>query len=151
MLKVGDKAPDFALKNVDGEVVSLKDFRGKKVLIYIYPKDNTPGCTAQACSYRDNFEVFSKKDIVVIGISKDSIRSHTNFKNKYELPFILLSDEDNSVIDAYGSWQLKKLYGKEYMGIVRSTFLIDENGNVEFVNYKVKAKEDADYMVKNFV
>lgn len=148
MLKIGDIAPEFILKDKDGNDVELKSFRGKKVIIYIYPKDNTPGCTAQACNYRDNLSAFMDKNTVVIGISKDSVKSHINFANKYELPFLLLSDPDHEVIEKYGSWQMKKLYGKEYMGVVRSTFLIDENGKLIYVNYKPKAKTDAENMLK---
>lgn len=148
MLKVGELAPEFELLDVDEKLVRLSDFRGKKVIIYIYPKDNTPGCTAQACNYRDNIRKFEDNNTVVIGVSKDSIKSHINFKNKYNLPFILLSDTQHEMIEAYGSWQLKKLYGKEYYGTVRSTFLVDEDGILQMVDYKVKAKTDAEKMVE---
>ncbi len=148
MLEVGQKAPEFTLLDKDSNEVKLSDFRGKKVVVYIYPRDNTPGCTAQACNYRDRYQDFKDKDIVVIGVSKDGIKSHNKFIDNYSLPFILLSDEDHKMIEAYGSWQLKKMYGKEYMGVVRSTFLIDEEGTLLYVNYKPKTKTDADDILK---
>ena len=150
MLKVGDKAPDFSLKDKDGNTVALSDFLGKKVVIYFYPKDNTPGCTRQACAFAAAYEDFKSKDVVVIGISKDSVASHLKFAQKHDLPFILLSDPELQAIQAYGVWQEKKLYGKVSMGVVRSTFIIDEQGNIEKVMPKVKpdtnAAEILDYL-----
>ena len=126
MLKAGTKAPDFTLSDAQGNQVSLSDFAGKKVVVYFYPKDNTPGCTRQACAFAAAYEDFRKADIIVIGISKDSQRSHANFVKKYDLPFILLSDPERQAIEAYDVWKEKKLYGKVSMGVVRSTYVIDE-------------------------
>ncbi len=142
MLNIGDKAPEFTLPDKDGNMVSLKDFLGKKVVLYFYPKDNTSGCTKQACGFRDNYDVFVEKNAVVIGISKDSQKSHTNFAQKHELPFILLSDTELEAIKSYGVWQEKKLYGKVSMGVVRTTFVIDENGYIEKIFSKVKAEKN---------
>ena len=128
MLEVGVKAPEFKLQDKDGNIVSLSDFQNKKVVLYFYPKDNTPGCTKQACSFRDNYEEFKSRDVIVIGISKDSIKSHERFAQKNELPFILLSDPELEAIKSYDVWQEKKLYGKLGFGVVRSTYIIDENG-----------------------
>lgn len=138
MLEVGLKAPDFSLNDKDGNMVSLKDFLGKKVVLYFYPKDSTPGCTRQAQAFRDAFAEYEKTGAVIIGISKDSIKSHFNFAAKNELPFILLSDPDLIAIRGYDIWQEKKLYGKTSMGVVRSTYVIDENGNIEAAWGKVK-------------
>ena len=148
MIEIGQKAPEFTLPDKDGAMHSLSDFRGKKVVIYFYPKDNTPGCTAQACSYQDMKVLYSEKNAVVIGISKDSQASHQRFAEKYNLEFLLLSDPEKKVIEDYGVWQLKKNYGKESMGVVRSTFVVDENGTVIHANYKVKAKEDAEKVLQ---
>lgn len=128
MLSIGQKAIDFELPNENNEIISLSSFLGKKVVLYFYPKDNTPGCTKQACAFKSAYDEFKKDNIVVIGISKDSSKSHLNFKNKYELPFILLSDVEHQVIEAYDVWKEKKLYGKTYMGITRSTYIINEEG-----------------------
>lgn len=144
MLEVGTRAPDFELLNKDGDTVKLSDFLGRKVVVYFYPKDNTPGCTRQACAFGAKYNEFEKKGIVVIGISKDSVASHQKFAEKYSLPFILLSDPELEAIKAFGVWQEKKLYGKVSMGVVRSTFIIDENGNVERVMPKVKPDTNAD-------
>lgn len=138
MLEVGLKAPDFSLNDKDGNMVSLKDFLGKKVVLYFYPKDSTPGCTRQAQAFRDAFAEYEKMGAVIIGISKDSIKSHFNFAAKNELPFILLSDPDLIAIKSYDVWQEKKLYGKTSMGVVRSVYVIDENGNIEAAWGKVK-------------
>lgn len=138
MLKEGNKAPNFKLFDKDGNAVSLEDFLGKKVVLYFYPKDNTPGCTKQACAFAENHNDFLDQNTVVIGVSKDSQKSHQNFANKYNLPFILLSDPDLDMIKEYGVWQEKKMYGKVYFGIVRTTFLIDEKGYIEKVFEKVK-------------
>ena len=142
MLEAGVKAPEFKLQDKDGNLVSLSDFKNKKIVLYFYPRDNTPGCTKQACSFRDNYEEFKSKDVVVIGISKDSIKSHTNFAKKHDLPFILLSDPELEAIKAYDVWQEKKLYGKVSMGVVRTTYIIDENGMIEKVNEKVKTDKN---------
>ena len=143
MLKEQDKASDFTLNNQDGNPISLHDFAGKKVILYFYPRDNTPGCTREACAFRDQFQVFKEHGIVVLGISKDSEKSHQNFILKQSLPFDLLSDPQHEVIEAYGAWQEKKLYGKVSMGIVRSTYVIDEDGMIERVYPKVKPDEHA--------
>jgi len=143
MLTIGMKAPNFTLFDKKGEPVSLSDFLGKKVIVYFYPKDNTPGCTRQACAFASAYEEFKEIDAVVIGISKDSVASHLKFAEKYELPFILLSDPDLQAIESYGVWQEKKLYGKVSMGVVRTTFIIDEQGNVEKVMPKVKPDTNA--------
>ena len=143
MLEVGTKAPDFTLPDKDGNAISLADFTGKKIVLYFYPKDNTPGCTRQACAFAGAYEEFKKIDSVVIGISKDSVASHQKFGEKYGLPFILLSDPELNTIQAYGVWQEKKLYGKVSMGVVRSTFVIDESGVIEKVMPKVKPDTNA--------
>ena len=143
MLEIGMKAPEFTLSDQDGNAVSLSDFAGKKIVLYFYPKDNTPGCTRQACAFAGAYEGFKAKDVVVIGISKDSIASHQKFAQKYDLPFILLSDPELQAIQAYGVWQEKKLYGKVSMGVVRTTFIIDEQGNIEKVMPKVKPDTNA--------
>ncbi|MBO5261711.1 MAG: thioredoxin-dependent thiol peroxidase [Clostridia bacterium] len=144
MLNIGDKAPDFTLLNKDGQRVSLSDFLGKRVVLYFYPKDNTPGCTRQACAFAGLYKEFEKKGVQVIGISKDSTASHQKFAEKYNLPFVLLSDPERKAIEAYGVWQEKKLYGKMSMGVVRTTFIIDEKGNVEKIMYKVKPDTNAE-------
>ena len=138
MLEVGMKAPLFTLPDQNENLVSLSDFLGKKVVLYFYPKDNTPGCTRQACAFGESYAAFQEKNTVVIGISKDSTASHLRFAEKYHLPFILLSDPELQAIQAYGVWQEKKLYGKVSMGVVRSTYLIDEQGMIEKVMTKVK-------------
>ena len=138
MLEVGMKAPDFSLLDKDGNTVRLSDFQGKKVVLYFYPKDNTPGCTRQACAFAASYEQFKTQDAAVIGISKDSVASHLKFAQKYDLPFVLLSDPELQAIQAYGVWQEKKLYGKVSMGVVRTTFIINEQGIIEKVMPKVK-------------
>ncbi len=143
MLSEGVKAPDFTLADKDGREVSLHDFAGKKVVVYFYPKDNTPGCTRQACAFRDAYAEFGQKDVTVIGISRDSVKSHQNFAGKYELPFILLSDPQLAAIQAYDVWQEKKMYGKTTMGVVRSTYVIDENGMIVKVFPKAKPDTNA--------
>jgi len=144
MLEVGTKAPDFILLDKSGTPVSLSDFLGKKVVLYFYPKDNTPGCTRHACAFAQSYSDFEDKNVVVIGISKDSVASHLKFTQKYDLPFILLSDPELQAISAYGAWQEKKLYGKVSMGVVRSTYLIDEQGVIEKVMPKVKPDTNAE-------
>lgn len=144
MLEKGTKAPLFTLPDKDGNTVSLSDFSGKKVVLYFYPKDNTPGCTRQACAFAGLYEEFKKKDIVVIGISKDSVASHQKFAEKYNLPFILLSDPELIAIKAYDVWQEKKMCGKVGMGVVRTTFIIDEKGLIQKVMPKVKPDTNAE-------
>lgn len=150
MLEIGTKAPKFTLPDKDGNLVSLADFAGKKVVLYFYPRDNTPGCTRQACAFAAAYEAFKALDAVVIGVSKDSAASHQKFAQKHELPFVLLSDPELAAIQAYGVWQEKKNYGKVSMGVVRSTFVIDGAGNIEKVMPKVKpdtnAQEILDYL-----
>lgn len=143
MLEIGKKAPQFTLTDQNGNSISLDDFRGKKVVLYFYPKDNTPGCTRQACAFAAAYEGFKSKNVAVIGISKDSVASHQKFAQKVDLPFILLSDPELQAIQAYGVWQEKKLYGKISMGVVRTTFLIDEQGCIERIMPKVKPDTNA--------
>ena len=143
MLNIGDKAPNFTLKNKDGAEVSLADFLGKRVVLYFYPKDNTPGCTKQACAFAGLYNEFRERDIEVIGISKDSVASHLKFAEKYDLPFHLLSDPELSAISAYGVWQEKKFCGKVSMGVVRTTFIIGADGNIEKIMPKVKPDTNA--------
>lgn len=143
MLKIGEKAPEFTLNDKDGREVSLSDFAGKKVVLYFYPKDNTPGCTRQACAFAGLYDEFQKRGVEVIGISRDSTASHVRFAEKYALPFLLLSDPELTAIKAYGVWQEKKLYGKTTMGVVRTTFLIDEQGKIQQVMPKVKPDTNA--------
>ena len=143
MLEVGMKAPNFTLSDRDGNSVSLSDFAGKTVVLYFYPRDNTPGCTRQACAFAGAYEEFKALDVVVIGISKDSVASHVKFAEKYNLPFILLSDPERQAIEGFGVWQEKKNYGKVSMGVVRSTFVIDGNGVIEKVMPKVKPDTNA--------
>lgn len=143
MLSVGMKAPEFTLKDKDGRLVSLSDFAGKKVVLYFYPKDNTPGCTRQACAFAGLYTQFEQKGIIVIGISRDSVASHVKFAEKYSLPFILLADTDLEAIKAYDVWQEKKLYGKLSYGVVRTTYVIDENGIISHVMPKVKPDTNA--------
>ncbi len=143
MLTVGQKAPNFTLTDKDGKSVSLSDFLGKKVVLYFYPRDNTPGCTKQACAFAAAYDGFKEKNVEVIGISKDSVASHIKFAEKYNLPFILLSDPERQAVEAYGVWQEKKMCGKVSMGVVRTTFIIDENGNIEKIMPKVKPDTNA--------
>ena len=143
MLSQGTKAPDFALQDADGNVVSLSDYIGKKIVLYFYPRDNTPGCTKQACAFATAYDDFKSKDIVVIGISKDSVASHRKFADKYNLPFVLLSDPELVAIKAYDVWQEKKMCGKVSMGVVRTTYIIDEQGMIQHVMPKVKPDTNA--------
>ena len=149
MLSKGMQAPDFCLFNQDQEKISLSDFKGKKVVLYFYAKDNTPGCTNQALGFKELYEEIGKY-AVLIGISKDSVKAHENFKNKYELPFMLLSDPNLEAIQAYDVWHEKKLYGKVSMGVVRTTYIIDENGEIECVMPKLKAKENPQDVLNYF-
>lgn len=143
MLEIGKKAPAFTLPDKDGNMVSLSDFAGKKVVLYFYPKDSTPGCTKQACAFAGAYDGFRAKDIAVIGISKDSTASHQKFAEKYDLPFILLSDPERQAIESYDVWKEKKLYGKVSMGVVRTTYIIDENGVIIWAKEKVKPDTNA--------
>jgi len=138
MLEVGKKAPDFTLKDQDGNKRKLSDYRGKPVVLYFYPKDDTPGCTKEACSFRDNFDMFKRKGIEVLGVSIDHEKSHFKFREKYNLPFILLSDGDKKVVEKYGVWVEKNMYGKKKWGTARKTFLIDEDGKIKHVFNRVK-------------
>ena len=148
MLKVGDPAPDYSLPSTSGENVSLKDFRGKKVVLYFYPKDDTPGCTKEACSFRDNLARIRSKGAKVFGISADSVKSHQKFSEKYKLPFPLLSDEAKEVIKAYDVWKQKSFLGKKYMGIERTTFIIDEKGKIAHIFHKVKVDGHTDEVLE---
>tara|TARA_R110002049_G_C9177204_1_gene562901 strand:+ start:10372 stop:10824 length:453 start_codon:yes stop_codon:yes gene_type:complete len=142
-LKQGDKVPDFSAKDEQGHDISLSDYKGKKLIVFFYPKASTPGCTAEACDLRDNYEVLKSKGYELLGVSADSEKKQANFKNKYKFPFPLLADEDKTVINTFGVWGPKKFMGREYDGIHRMTFLIDENGVVERIIEKVKTKEHA--------
>jgi peroxiredoxin Q/BCP len=147
-LQAGDKAPDFSANNENGEVVRLKDLKGKKVVLYFYPKDMTPGCTAESCNLRDNYKALQKQGYEVFGISTDSEKSHQKFIAKEKLPFHLLSDPDKVVHDAYGTWAEKSMYGRKYMGTVRTTFIINEKGIIEDVISKVDTKNHAEQILK---
>ena len=147
MLAVGTKAPEFQLPDQNGKMHTLEEYRGKKVILYFYPKDSTPGCTKQACGYSERYPQFMEKGAVVLGISKDSVASHKKFEEKYGLTFTLLSDTERKVIEAYDVWKEKKNYGKVSMGVVRTTYLIDENGIIIKANDKVKAAEDPENML----
>ena len=141
MIKLNAPAPTFSLEDQDGKIHSLEQYAGKKVLLYFYPKDDTPGCTTEACNFRDNYKALSKAGLVVLGVSKDSVKSHKKFAEKFELPFPLLSDSDGKVCEAYDVWRKKKFMGREYMGIERMSFLIDEKGNIAKIYESVKPKE----------
>lgn len=147
MLEVGSLAPDFSLPDENGEIHKLSDYRGQKVILYFYPKDNTAGCTKQACGFKDRYPLIQEKGAVVLGISKDSVRAHKNFKTKYDLPFTLLSDPEHQVIEMYDVWKEKKNYGRVYLGIVRSTYLIDEKGIIVKALEKVKPDQNPQDMV----
>ena len=149
-LKIGDKAPEFTLKDSFDNEISLSDFKGKKVIIYFYPKDNTPGCTKEACNFKENWDIFQKNNIIVLGISKDNSASHQKFIEKFDLPFILLTDPVPCQVAAkYDSYGLKKFMGKEYMGMIRNTFLIDSQGSIEKIYSKVKAAIMADHIIND--
>lgn len=151
MLQIGMKAPDFKLLDKEGIEYTLNSFTNKKIVLYFYPKDNTPGCTLEALNYKDNYQAFLDNGYEVIGISKDSINSHQKFACKYELPFILLSDESLEAIKAYDVWHEKKLYGKPYMGVVRTTYVIDENKQIIYADDKVNAKTDAQKIIDTLI
>jgi thioredoxin-dependent peroxiredoxin len=142
-LKPGDAAPDFTAQNDQGETVRLGDFKGKRVVLYFYPKDNTPGCTTQACNFRDSYPAITGKNAIVLGVSPDSAKSHGSFKSKFNLPFPLLVDADHKLSEAFGVWQEKRMMGRKYMGVVRSHFVIDEDGRIVDAQYNVKAPESA--------
>lgn len=144
IVKVGDLAPDFAVLSDTGEPVKLSDFRGKKVILYFYPKDDTPGCTTQSCSFRDNYLAIEEKNAVVLGVSPDGVKSHQKFKTKYDLPFLLLADTDHKLAEAYGVWGEKSMMGRKYMGVIRSHFVIDEEGRVAQAVINVKADVSAE-------
>ncbi len=147
MLEIGTKAPGFALPDQNGKIRTLEEFKGKKVILYFYPKDNTPGCTKQACGFGELYPQFLEKDTVVIGVSKDSVASHKKFEEKYSLPFVLLSDTELAAIQAYDVWKEKNMYGKKTMGVVRTTYLIDETGMITKAFGKVKAAENPQQML----
>ncbi len=147
-LKIGDAAPDFSLLGNDGKMHSLKDFKGKKVVLYFYPKDDTSGCTAEACSFRDNLSTIKRKDAVVVGVSADSVASHTKFIDKYDLNFTLLSDESKAVLKKYNVWKEKSMYGRKYLGIERTTFVIDERGKISHIFPKVKVNGHTEEVLK---
>lgn len=150
MLNEGDYAPDFTTKDQNGNAVKLSDFKGKRVVLYFYPKDDTPGCTKQACSLRDSFDVFEEKGIKIFGVSTDDEKSHQKFISKYNLPFDLLADTEKEIVESYGVWGEKNNYGKKYFGINRTTFLIDEEGKIVKIFKKVKVDEHADEVLKAF-
>lgn len=146
-LKVGDKAPDFAIANQNGEIISLKNFKGKNLIIYFYPKDNTPGCTAEACDFRDNYAMLQKKGYEVVGVSVDSSKKHQNFIAKYSLPFTLLADTDKKMVNDYGVWGRKKMMGREYDGIYRTTFLINKKGVITKIITDVDTKNATSQLI----
>lgn len=148
LLEVGKKAPSFKTIDQDGRPVSLDDFKGKKVVLYFYPKDDTPGCTKEACGFRDRFEEFKRRNVEILGVSVDDEKKHKKFAEKYKLPFRLLVDTEKKIVQDYGAWGEKSLYGKKYMGTNRVTYLIDENGNIEYVFPKVKPETHAEELLK---
>lgn len=147
-LQIGDPAPDFATVDENGAAIKLSDFRGKRVILYFYPKDDTPGCTTQACGFRDNYTVIQDKNAVVLGVSPDDSASHTKFKQKFSLPFPLLVDEDHAISEAYGVWGEKSMYGRTYMGVIRSHFVIDEAGKIVDAQYKISPQDSNDLALK---
>lgn len=147
-LKTGDAAPDFTTTTDEGKTVKLSDYQGKRVVLYFYPKDDTPGCTTQACGFRDHYVEIEEKNAVVLGVSPDNAQSHQKFKTKFNLPFTLLVDEDHAIAEAYGVWGEKSNYGKTYMGIIRSHFVIDEKGKLVDVKYNINAKESTEAALK---
>ena len=147
-LKVGDKAPAFVGMNQNGDKIMLDDFKGKKLILYFYPKDNTPGCTAESCNLNENYDYWLEKGFEVLGVSPDSEKSHLKFIDKHGLRFNLIADTEKEILQAYGAWGLKKLYGKEYMGVLRKTFVIDEQGNIEQIFEKVKTKDHTNQIIQ---
>jgi len=148
-ISAGDVAPDFALLDDTGKVCKLSEFHGKTVLIYFYPKDDTPGCTTEACNFRDDYSAYEEAGVVILGISPDTVKSHVKFKSKYELPFPLLADSDHQVCEAYGVWGLKKFMGREYMGVLRTTFLVGSDGNIKDVFENVKPAEHSTQVLES--
>ncbi len=148
MLKEGDAAPDFTAKDDRGREVALKEFRGKKVILYFYPKDNTSGCTKEACDFRDHFARIKRRDAIVLGVSPDTEKSHEKFRTKFELPFPLVADPDKTIVSAYGVWKEKSMYGRKYMGVERTTFIIDERGKIEKIFSKVKVPGHVDQVLE---
>jgi peroxiredoxin Q/BCP len=148
MLNIGDPAPDFALQSDSGETVRLSDFRGRRVVVYFYPKDDTPGCTTQACGFRDNYVQIEERNAVVLGISPDNVQSHQKFRTKFNLPFVLLADPDHHVAEAYGVWGERSMYGKTYMGIIRSHFVIDEDGKIADAQVQVSPADSVERALK---
>jgi len=148
MLDIGSKAPDFTAETDSGETISLKDFRGKKVVLYFYPKDDTTGCTKEACDFRDNFARLKRAGAVVLGVSPDPVKKHVKFKEKYDLPFTLVSDPDKTICGLYDVWKEKSMYGRKYMGVERSTFIIDENGKIAAIWRKVKVPGHVDEVLE---
>jgi len=148
-LKPGDRAPEFEILSDQDQLTKLTDFRGRKVVLYFYPKDNTSGCTTQACFLRDNYPEIEEKNGVILGVSPDGVASHQSFRSKYDLPFNLLADPDHKLADLYGAWGEKSMYGKKYMGIIRSQFVIDEKGNILDAKYKISPKKSAEEALKN--
>lgn len=149
-LNINDQAPDFSLEDAAGKSYTLKEFRGKRVVLYFYPKDDTPGCTKEACAFRDDYHDYTDNGIVIIGVSGDNARSHKKFAEKFDLPFILLSDEDKNVMEAYGAWGEKSMYGRKYMGVLRKTFLIDEKGKIVKIYPKVNVNGHSEEILKEF-
>ena len=149
-LKVGDTAPDFTAKNQDGKDIRLSDFRGEKVILYFYPKDDTPGCTAEACNLRDNYDTLMERGFHIIGVSPDPEVSHTKFRTKYNLQFDLIADTSKAILKAYGAWGMKNMYGKEYEGVLRTTYVIDEKGKIEKVFTKVDTKNHTEQILSAF-
>ncbi len=147
-LQIGDPAPDFTATTDADQTVKLSDYRGKRVVLYFYPKDDTPGCTTQACNFRDNYLEIEEKNAVVLGVSPDNVKSHQKFKTKFDLPFTLLADEDHAIAEAYGVWGEKSMYGKTYMGIIRSQFVIDENGKIADPQYNISPKDSTPEALK---
>ena len=146
-LKIGDPAPDFSTTDQDGQIVNLSDFAGKKIVLYFYPKDNTPGCTAESCNLRDNYSLFTSKGYEILGVSSDNEKSHRKFIDKFDLPFRLLADTDKSLHDKYGTWVEKSMYGRKYMGTARTTFIISEDGKIEDIIEKVKTSDHTSQII----
>lgn len=151
MLKENTQAPDFTLPDENGELHSLSQYLGKDVVLYFYPKDDTPGCTAEACNFRDDYSAYEKSDVVILGVSPDSPKSHAKFKAKYQLPFSLLSDEDHKVLEQYGAWGKKKMYGKEYEGVLRTTYIIGKDGRILNVFENVKPADHSAEILASFL